>query len=77
VLDTSIIDEIVQVENEDAFATARKLAKEEGILIGMSAGAAAFAAVSLGNRQENAGKTIVTIFPDSGERYLAGTLFEE
>ncbi len=77
VLDTSLIDEIVQVENEDAFKTARTLAKKEGILVGMSAGAAAFAATAVANRAENAGKTIVAIFPDSGERYLAGTLFED
>jgi cysteine synthase A len=77
VLDTSLIDEIIQVTNEDAFATARTLAKEEGILIGMSAGAAAFAATKVAKREENAVKTIVAMFPDSGERYLAGTLFED
>ena len=77
VLDTSLIDEIIQVTNEDAFSTARSLAKTEGILIGMSAGAAAFAAVSLAKKPENEGKIIVAIFPDSGERYLAGTLFED
>ncbi len=77
VLDKSLIDEIIQVENDDAFETARNLSKKEGILVGMSAGAAAFAAVLLAKRPENDGKTIVAIFPDSGERYLAGTLFEE
>jgi cysteine synthase A len=74
VLNRSIIDEIVRVTNEDAIVTARKVARSEGILVGISAGAAAWAAVKLASRPENAGKNIVVIFPDSGERYLSTQL---
>ena len=75
VLDASLIDEIVQVENEQAFSAARRLAREEGILVGISSGAAAHAALVLAQCEENAGKTIVVLLPDTGERYLSGTLF--
>jgi cysteine synthase A len=74
VLNRSIIDEIVRVTNEDAIITARKIARSEGILIGISSGAAAWAALKVASRQENAGKNIVVIFPDSGERYLSTQL---
>lgn len=76
VLDLSLVDEIEQVSNEDAIDYARRLAREEGILSGISSGAAVAAAVRVANREENAGKTIVVILPDSGERYLSSPLFE-
>lgn len=77
VLNTSIIDEIYKVENEDAFATARALSKSEGLLVGISSGAATFAAAQLAKRPENKGKTIVVLLPDTGERYLSTVLFQE
>lgn len=77
VLNTGIIDEIVRVRNEDAFAAARRLAREEGILAGISSGAALFAALEVAGRPENAGKLIVVVLPDTGERYLSTTLFGE
>lgn len=76
VLNTGVIDEILPVKNEDAFNTARKLAKTEGLLVGISSGAAAFAATELAKRPENKGKTIVVLLPDTGERYLSTTLFD-
>jgi cysteine synthase A len=77
VLNTEIIDEIIQVGAEDAFETSRRLAKEEGILCGISAGANVWAAVQVAKRPENSGKTIVTIICDTGERYLSTPLFQE
>jgi cysteine synthase A len=77
VLDTSIIDEIVTVENNDAIDTTRRLAREEGILAGISSGATAWAALQIANRPENAAKLIVVILPDTGERYLSTTTFAE
>ena len=76
VLDLSLVDDIEQVSNEDAVLYARRLAREEGILSGISCGAAVAVAVRLAKRPENAGKTIVVILPDSGERYLSSILFE-
>ncbi len=77
VLNTDIVDEVVKVTNEDAFAAARRLAKEEGILAGISSGAAAWAALEVARRPENEGKLIVVILPDTGERYLSTPLIEE
>lgn len=75
VLDTSIYDEIVTVENEQAFETSKELTKKEGILTGISSGAALFAAIALAKRPENTGKTIVALLPDSGDRYYSTPLF--
>lgn len=75
VLNTSIYDEIIRVENEDAFKTGKMIAQTEGILVGISSGAAAWAAVQVAKRPENSGKTIVVILPDTGERYLSTPMF--
>ena len=77
VLDTKVYDEIVTVTNEDAFAMGRELARREGLLVGISSGAAAWAAVQLAKRPENAGKHIVALLPDSGSRYLSTPMFAE
>jgi cysteine synthase A len=77
VFNSKIVDEIIPVANEDAGATSRKLAKEEGILVGISSGAALWAALQVANRPENKGKTIVVLLPDTGERYLSTWLFQE
>ncbi len=77
ILRMDLIDEVVRVTNEDAGATARRLAKEEGILAGISSGAATWAAIEIARRPENQGKLIVVILPDTGERYLSTWLFQE
>jgi cysteine synthase A len=77
VLDRAVIDEIVKVSNENAGITARRLAREEGILVGISCGAALWAALEVAKRKENEGKLIVVILPDTGERYLSTWLFKE
>ncbi len=77
VLDTKIYDEIIPVENEDAFAVGKEIGKAEGILVGISAGAAVWAAIQLAKRPENAGKTIVVLLPDTGDRYLSTPLFAD
>lgn len=77
VFNKDVIDEIIPVSNEDAFATGRELARTEGLLVGISSGAAAYAATQLALRPENKGKTIVVLLPDTGERYLSTSLFEE
>ena len=77
ILNVDIIDEVIQVQDDDAFAVARRLAKEEGMLCGISCGAAAQAALQVAHRPENAGKTIVVILPDLGERYLSTPLYPE
>ena len=76
-LNTNVYDEIITVENEDAFATGRTLAKKEGLLVGISSGAAVYAATQLAKRPENAGKIIVALLPDTGERYLSTPMFSE
>lgn len=77
VLDTKVYDEIITVSNEDAFATGKLIGKSEGVLVGISSGAAVYAAVELAGRQENAGKTIVVLLPDTGDRYLSTPLFAD
>lgn len=76
-LNTDIYDEIIPVQNEDAFATGRALARSEGVLVGISSGAAVFAAAQLAKRSENAGKVIVALLPDTGERYLSTPMFAD
>ena len=77
VLDTGIYDEIIAVENEDAFATGRLIGHKEGVLVGISSGAAVWAAIQLAKRPENEGKTIVALLPDTGDRYLSTPLFAD
>ena len=77
VLNTGIYDEIIPVSNEDAFATGKLIGKSEGVLVGISSGAATFAAIELAKRPENEGKTIVVLLPDTGDRYLSTPLFAE
>ena len=77
VLDTGIYDEIITVENDDAFATGKRIGRQEGVLVGISSGAAAWAAIELAKRPENTGKTIVALLPDTGDRYLSTPLFQE
>lgn len=77
VLNTGIYDEIIPVSNEDAFATGKLIGKSEGVLVGISSGAAAFAAIELAKRPENDGKTIIVLLPDTGDRYLSTPLFED
>ena len=71
----SVVDEIIQVQNDDAIRTSRELAKQEGLLVGISSGAAVYAATELAKRPENAGKMIVALLPDTGERYLSTILY--
>ena len=77
VLNTSVYDEVIPVSNDDAFATGRELGRSEGVLVGISSGAALFAAIELAKRPENEGKTIVALLPDTGDRYLSTALFAE
>ena len=76
VLDTAVFDEVITVANEDALATGAEFGRREGVLVGISAGAAVYAGIQLAKRPENEGKTIVVILPDSGDRYLSTALFE-
>lgn len=77
VLDTKIYDEILTVTNQDAFAAGKEIGRREGVLVGISSGAAVYAAIQLANREENAGKTIVVLLPDTGDRYLSTPLFAD
>ena len=77
VLDTGVYDEIIPVANEDAFAVGKQIGKAEGVLVGISSGAAAWAAIELAKRPENEGKTIVVLLPDTGDRYLSTPLFAD
>ena len=77
VLDTAVYDEIIPVSNEDAFAAGRLVGRKEGVLVGISSGAALHAAIELAKRPENAGKTIVALLPDTGDRYLSTPFFAD
>ena len=77
VLDTAVYDEIIPVTNEDAYAAGRQMGRKEGVLVGISSGAALHAAIQLAQRSENQGKTIVVLLPDTGDRYLSTPLFAE
>ena len=77
VLDTKVYDEVIAVANEDAFATGRLVGRKEGVLVGISSGAAVWAAIQLAKRPENQGKTIVALLPDTGDRYLSTPLFAD
>ena len=77
VLDTAVFDEVIAVENDDAFAYGKLVGKKEGVLVGISSGAAVYAAVELAKRPENEGKTIVALLPDTGDRYLSTALFAD
>ena len=77
VLDTKVYDEIIPVENDDAFTAGREIGRREGVLVGISSGAAIWAAIELAKRPENEGKTIVALLPDTGDRYLSTPLFAE
>ena len=77
VLNTAVYDEVTPVANEDAFATGKLIGQKEGVLVGISAGAAAYAGIQLARRPENAGKTIVVLLPDTGDRYLSTPLFAD
>jgi cysteine synthase A len=77
VLDTGIYDAVIRVKDEDALETARELAQTEGLLVGISSGAAVWAALETAKQPENAGRTIVVLLPDTGERYLSTALFAE
>ena len=76
VLDTSIYDEIICVQDDDAYKTGKAIAREEGVLVGISSGACVFAAAELAKREENRGKVIVALLADTGERYLSTTMFD-
>ena len=77
VLDTKIYDEVIPVKNEDAFATGKQIGRSEGVLVGISSGAAVWAAIELAKRPENQGKHIVALLPDTGDRYLSTPLFAD
>ena len=77
VLDTGVYDEVIPVTNEDAFATGKLVGKQEGVLVGISSGAAVWAAIQLAKRPESEGKTIVALLPDTGDRYLSTPLFAD
>jgi cysteine synthase A len=76
-LDTGIYDEIITVENDDAFLTGKEIAKTEGILVGISSGAALYAAKQVASREENKGKTVVVLLPDGGDRYMSTPLIQD
>ena len=76
ILDRSVIDEVITATTEDAYAAGRRMGREEGVLVGISSGAALWAALEMAKRPENAGKTIVVLLPDSGERYLSTVMYE-
>ena len=77
ILNTSVYDEIITVTNEDAFVTGKMIGRTEGVLVGISSGAAVFAAMQLAKREENKGKTIVVLLPDTGDRYLTTPMFAD